>query len=174
MLFNHWQVSGTHYALRWTSGRKSFSGNRWAFVSELTFLELELNMMTSSNGNIFRVALLAICARNAAVLGEFNAQMPVTRSFDIFFDLPLNRRFSKQSRGLWFETLPCNYDVTVMTNQGEPADRVPPCVTILPVNIVLPMRINKVFHAERSPLNMKIHKVVYIKVPYFILTIHKK
>ena len=28
----------------------------------------------------------------------------MTRSFDIFFDLRLNQRFSKQSWGLWFET----------------------------------------------------------------------
>ena len=30
---------------------------------------------------------------------------PVTRSFDVFFDLRLNKRFSKQSWGWWFETL---------------------------------------------------------------------
>ena len=32
-------------------------------------------------------------------------QRPVTRSFDVFFDLRLNRRLSKQSWGWWFETL---------------------------------------------------------------------
>ena len=32
-------------------------------------------------------ALLAICAGNLPVPGEFPAQRPVTRSFDIFFDL---------------------------------------------------------------------------------------
>ena len=31
--------------------------------------------------------------------------MPVTRSFDVFFDLRLNKRLSKQSWGWWFETL---------------------------------------------------------------------
>ena len=31
---------------------------------------------------------------------------PVTRSFDVFFDLCLNKRLSKQSWGWWFETLP--------------------------------------------------------------------
>ena len=34
-------------------------------------------------------------------------QRPVTRSFDVFFDLRLNKRFSKQSSGWWFETLTC-------------------------------------------------------------------
>ena len=39
--------------------------------------------------------------------GEFTvfpSQRPVTRSFDVFFDLRLNRRLSKPSRRRWFET----------------------------------------------------------------------
>ena len=44
-------------------------------------------------------ALLAICAGNSPVPGEFPAQRPVTRSFDVFFDLRLNKRLSKQSWG---------------------------------------------------------------------------
>ena len=44
-------------------------------------------------------ALLAICAGNSPVTDEFPAQRPVTRSFDVFFDLYLNKRLSKQSRG---------------------------------------------------------------------------
>ena len=82
-----------------------------------------LCMMTSSNGNIFRVtdhlcgefaglrwinqmetfsALLAICAGNSPVSGEFPTQRPVTRSFDVFFDLHPNKRLSKQWWGWWF------------------------------------------------------------------------
>ena len=49
-------------------------------------------------------ALLAICVGNSPVPGEFPAQRPVTRSFDVFFDLGLNKRLSKQSWGWWFET----------------------------------------------------------------------
>ena len=49
-------------------------------------------------------ALLAICVGNSHVTGEFPAQRPVTRSFDVFFDLCLNKRLSKKWRGLWFET----------------------------------------------------------------------
>ena len=41
-------------------------------------------------------ALLAICAGNAPVTGEFPEQRPVTRSFDILFDLCLNKRLSNQ------------------------------------------------------------------------------
>ena len=37
-------------------------------------------------------ALPAICAGNSPVAGEFPAQRPVTRSFDVFFDLHLNKR----------------------------------------------------------------------------------
>ena len=50
-------------------------------------------------------ALLVIFAGNSPVPGEFPAQRPVTRSFDIFFDLRPNKRLSKQSWGWWFETL---------------------------------------------------------------------
>ena len=41
---------------------------------------------------------------NSLVTYEFLAQRPVTRSFDVFFDLRLNERLSKQSWGWWFET----------------------------------------------------------------------
>ena len=50
-------------------------------------------------------ALLVICAGNSPVPGEFPAQRPVTRSFDVFFGLRLNKRLSKQPWGWWFETL---------------------------------------------------------------------
>ena len=48
---------------------------------------------------------LAICAGNSPVTGEFLKQRPVTQSFNVFFDLRLNKRLSTQSRGWWFETL---------------------------------------------------------------------
>ena len=49
-------------------------------------------------------ALLALCAGKSSVPAEFPPQRPVTWSFDIFFDLCLNKRLSKQSWGWWFET----------------------------------------------------------------------
>ena len=48
--------------------------------------------------------LLAICAGNSPIPGEFPTQRPVTRSFDGFFDLRLNKRLNKQPWGSWFET----------------------------------------------------------------------
>ena len=77
-----------------------------------------LLMMKSSNGNIFRVT--------GHLCEEFTdprwipAQRPVTRSFDVFFELRLNKRLSKQSWGWWFETLPpplwrhCNVIQSIM------------------------------------------------------------
>ena len=50
-------------------------------------------------------ALLAICAGNSPITGELPTQRPVRQGFDIFFDLRLNKRLSKQSWGWWFETL---------------------------------------------------------------------
>ena len=57
------------------------------------------SMMTSSNGNIFRVT--------DPLCGEITGlpQRPVTRGFDVFFDLRLNKSLSKQWWGWWFETL---------------------------------------------------------------------
>ena len=49
-------------------------------------------------------ALLAICAGNSPATGEFLRQRPVTRGFDVFFDLRLNKRWGKQWRGWWFQT----------------------------------------------------------------------
>ena len=49
-------------------------------------------------------ALLTLCVGNSPVIGEFPAHKPVTRSFDVFFDLRLNKRLSKQSWDWWFET----------------------------------------------------------------------
>ena len=53
---------------------------------------LMLCMMTSSNGNFS--ALLALCAGNSPVTGEFPSHRLVTQSFDIFFDLSLNKRLN--------------------------------------------------------------------------------
>ena len=49
--------------------------------------------------------LLALCAGNSLVTGEFRIQRSVTRSFDdVFFDLRVYKRLSKQSWGWRFET----------------------------------------------------------------------
>ena len=60
----------------------------------------DIFMMTSSNGNIFRVTGHLF----GEVTGEFPTPRPVTHSFDLFFDLRLYKQLSKQSWGWWFET----------------------------------------------------------------------
>ena len=77
-------------------------------------------MMTSSNGNIFRVTG-PLCGEFTAP-GEFPAQRPVMRSFDVFSDLRLNKRLSKQPWGWWFETpswslwRQCNGETVLLCN----------------------------------------------------------
>ena len=79
------------------------------------------SMMTSSNGTIFRVTGLS-CGEFTGP-GEFPAQRPVTRSFDVFFDLRLNKQLSKQPWGWWFETPPwslwrqCNGTILYLAQQ---------------------------------------------------------
>ena len=75
----------------------------YAFMCVLPLFLFLHPMMTSSNGNIFRVTG-HLCGEFTGP-GEFPAQRPVTRSFDVLFDLRLNKRLSKQSWGWWFDTL---------------------------------------------------------------------
>ena len=51
-----------------------------------------LHMMTSSNGNIFRV------------IGPLWREITGHQNYGVFFDLYLNKRLCKQSRRRWFET----------------------------------------------------------------------
>ena len=66
-------------------------------------------MMMSSNENIFRFTdpLWGESTGHQwipPVTDEAPSQRPVTRSFDVFFDLRLNKRLTKQSRRRWFKT----------------------------------------------------------------------
>ena len=85
-----------HYHL-WVSVVLTLNRNNAGRVVSSLFI-----MMTSSNGNIFRVTG-PLCGEFTGP-GEFPAQRPVTRSFDVFFHLRLNKRLSKQPWGWWFET----------------------------------------------------------------------
>ena len=68
--------------------------------------------MTSSNGNIFRVTG-PLCGEFIGP-GEFPAQRPVTRNFDVFLDLRLNKRFNKQRETGDLRRHRGHYDVIVM------------------------------------------------------------
>ena len=85
------------------TAKRNDSDNSWDVLCMFsTSLKLTMSMMTSSNGNIFRVTGL-LCGEFTGP-GEFPSQRPVTRSFDVFSDLRLNKRLSKQSQGWWFQT----------------------------------------------------------------------
>ena len=91
-----------HYAER---GSKN-EWRKWFMLSRLYQWENALNFSAWLRHQVETFsALLAICAGNSPVSGEFPAQRPVTRSFDVFFDLRPNKRLSKQWWGWWFETL---------------------------------------------------------------------
>ena len=57
-------------------------------------------------------ALLAFCAGNSPVTGEVPTQRPVTRSFDVFFDLRLNKVNYRGAGDLRRHRV--HYDVIVM------------------------------------------------------------
>ena len=84
----------------------------------LPAVEVAEFMMTSSNGNIFVRYWPFVRG-----IHRSPAQRPVTRSFDVFFDLRLNKRLSKQPWGWWFETLLwslcCNCNVIVAITDKE-------------------------------------------------------
>ena len=68
--------------------------------------------MTSSNGNIFRVTG-HLCGEFTGP-GEFPTQRLVTRSFDVFFDLRLNKRLRNNREADDLRRYRGHYDVNVM------------------------------------------------------------
>ena len=79
----------------------SWSNITWCWKEESWIFAWWLHQMETFS------ALLAICAGNLLVSGEFPSQRPVTRGFDVFFDLCLNKRLNEQSWGWWFEMPSC-------------------------------------------------------------------
>ena len=60
-------------------------------------------------------ALLAICAGNSPLTGEFPAQRPATQSFDVFFDLRLKKNgWVNNGEAGDLRRHHTHYDVTVM------------------------------------------------------------
>ena len=106
-------ISGVSHEGSWfTLGRGSWRSWNNGYCHEIRLATYQIGngpasdgmliiQMTSSNGNYFRVTGL--------LRGEFTGhrwiplKRPVTRSFDVFFDLHLTDRLSKQSWGRWFE-----------------------------------------------------------------------
>ena len=59
-------------------------------------------------------ALLNLCAGNSPATREFPAQRPVTRNFDVFFDLRLNKRLTNNRDTGDLRRQRAHYDVIVM------------------------------------------------------------
>ena len=59
-------------------------------------------------------SLLALCAGNLPVTGEFPSQRPVTRNFDVFFDQRLYKRLSKNPNASDLRRHSFHYVVAVM------------------------------------------------------------
>ena len=93
--------------VRWWSLKQWFiisNRNRRDYGAELfRFLQsVAQPVITIINGNIFRVT--GPFWGNPSVTGSFPSQWQMTPSFEVFFDLRLNKRLSKQSRRRWFQT----------------------------------------------------------------------
>ena len=67
------------------------------------------------NGTIFRVT--GYLCGNSPVTGEFSAKKPVTRGFDAFFDLRLNKRWVNNREAGDLRCYRTHYDVTVIVLQ---------------------------------------------------------
>ena len=86
----------THDIIVTSHERHSVSNHRqvdWFFSFQKL---LQADKKETSNWGIFRVT--------GPLWGGFTGHRPVTRSFDVFFDLRPNKWLSKQSRRRWFET----------------------------------------------------------------------
>ena len=103
-------------------------------------------------------ALLAICAGNSPVTGEFPAQRPVTWSFDVFYDLRPNKRLSKQWWGWWFEAPSCPlrrhcYDTWKSLNKMAQEDNV-----VHMRSCICPMTMKSVVIQNRWNFNLLLSK----------------
>ena len=114
-------------------------------------------MITSSNGNIFHVTG-PLCGEFTGP-GEFPAQRPMTRSFDVFFHLCLNKRFSKQPQGWWFETPP--WSLWLQCNEKSSCD------IIVIVNSALFCWLSDAYMAPGLCLNIKTIYTKY-RIPILI------
>ena len=85
--------NGIHASLEWQNGRTP--SNKWIGLCKFGSSWWRHQMETFSG-------LLDLRTGNSPVTGEFPQQRQVTRSFDVFFHLRLNKRLSKQARRWWF------------------------------------------------------------------------
>ena len=78
------------------------TNSKWACEAPNRFTPINVIYYYSEIMHETIFALLALCAVNSPVTGEFPSQSRVTRSVDVFFGM--NKRLSQQSLGWWCET----------------------------------------------------------------------
>ena len=119
--------------------------------------------------------LLALCAGNLPVTGEFPSQRPVTQNFDVLFDLRLNKRLNKQSIRRWFETpshslwRSCNIYISIPHQHSRPLLSYS-CIDIF---MLFKFAINECFDQETQFIEYLCAILVYhYYVHYFIWQIY--
>ena len=99
----------------WNKGLKDFNT---LFLLSVWTVFLNNDMLLLQHDDVIKwkyfSALLAICAGNSPVPGEFPAQRAVTRSFDALFDLHPNKRWVNNRGAGELRHHRAHYDVTVM------------------------------------------------------------
>ena len=100
-------VAATHYKAIWALPQCKGLTTVLSFIMWIPYLESPSLYWAwwRHQMEAFSV-LLAFCAGNSPLTGEFPAQRSVTRNFDVFFDLRPNQQLRRQWRRWWFETLP--------------------------------------------------------------------
>ena len=112
-------------------------------------------------------ALLALCAGNSPVIGEFPVQRPVTRSFYVFFDLRLKKRLSKQCWGWWFETTSrplwrlCNNNGSLLTTPDMERNQ---SLSLISLVLILFWKSRTIYWYFISYLNIYMAQVVKISL----------
>ena len=102
---NHWhsQCRPSMHCIWLVSQKAIFAVNNmiiyWVFFLQNSWWHHEMETFST---------LLALCAGNSPVTGEFPTQRPMTWNFDVFFDLHLNKWLSKWLWGWWFEMPSCS------------------------------------------------------------------
>ena len=101
----HQQIGNLHFSM--------FKIGSWKWFGLLSYALGNCHCkMTSSNGNIFRVTG-PLCGEFTSP-GEFPIQRPITRSFDVFFYLRLNKPLSNNREAGDLRRYCAHYDVIVM------------------------------------------------------------
>ena len=92
-------AGGEHHGLDCWKGKSILHHKFQTITNRSDIIELTTVILMEISS-----ASLTVFAGNSQVTAEFPSQRLVTRSFDVFFDLPLKKWFDRQSQSWWLET----------------------------------------------------------------------